>query len=158
MKTKSVDNDNKDSLIKEFETTQDIIKHYDLINMRFGVLIQASTYILIYFGFSTLSTAKQVFLYFFPFIIVLVILLEIIVAKWFRRHRNFAQIKIKRLLEIEKELGWRQFTMVDEAIKSGKEKTTAIRKLLLIYFCIFPFALAVAYFIILICPDKPICP
>lgn len=150
--------DNKESLIREFETTQDIIKHYDIINMRFGVLVQASTYILIYFGFSTLTSNRQVFLYFFPFIIALVILLEIIVAKWFRRHRSFAQIKIRRLLEIEKELGWRQFSMVDEAIKSGKEKTTAIRKLLFVYFCIFPFALAVAYFIILMCPQKAVVP
>ena len=152
------ESDNKDSLFKEFETTQDILKHYDLMNIRFGVLVQASTYILIYFGFSLLSANRQVFLYFFPFIIALVILLEIIVAKWFNRHRSFAQIKIKRLLEIEKELGWRQFSMVDEAIKSGKEKTTAIRKLLLVYFFIFPFALAVAYFIILICPTKSISP
>ncbi len=152
------ESDNKDSLFKEFEMTQDIIKHYDLMNMRFGVLTQASTYILIYFGFNLLSANRQVFLYFFPFIIVLVILLEIIVAKWFRRHRSFAQIKIKRLLEIEKELGWRQFSMIDEAIKSGKEKTTAIRKLLLVYFFIFPFALAITYFIILICPSKSVTP
>jgi hypothetical protein len=70
---------------------------------------------------------------------------------WFKRHRSISQIKIHRILEIEKELGWKQFQMVNEAIKSKKIGSVPIRKMLVVYHMGLPITLVVAYLVILCC-------
>jgi len=70
---------------------------------------------------------------------------------WFKRHRSISQEKIHRILEIEKQLGWRQFSVVDEAVKSGKIESAPVRKLLLIYHLGLPVTLLVLYLVILWC-------
>ena len=81
--------------------------------------------------------------------ILLVIACNILVHMWFKRHRSISQIKIHRILEIERELGWKQFSMVDEAIKLKKIESTPVRKMLIIYHLGLPITLVIAYFVIL---------
>ena len=140
-----------DSLIKEYEATQSMIKHYDDLTMRFGTMTQAGVLIFIGLAFGLLSKEKVMFIYLFPFVILFVIASNILVHMWFKRHRSISQIKIHRILEIEKELGWKQFSMVDEAIKSKKIGSAPVRKMLVIYHLGFPITLIIAYLVILCC-------
>ena len=138
-------------LIKEYEATQDMIKHYDDLIMRFGTMTQAGVLIFVGLAFGLLSKEKEMFMYLFPFVILFVIASNILVYMWFRRHRSISQIKIHRILEIEKELGFKQFSMVDEAIKSKKIESAPVRKMLIIYYLGLPVTLIIAYFVILCC-------
>jgi len=147
----SVAERSQDLLIKEYEATQDMIKHYDDLIMRFGTMTQAGVLIFIGLAFGLLSKEKIMFLYLFPFVILFVIASSILVHLWFKRHRSISQIKIHRILEIEKELGWRQFSMVDEAIKAKRIESTPVRKMLIIYHLGLPVTLIIAYFVILCC-------
>ncbi len=147
----SVAERNHELLIKEYEATQDMIKHYDDLIMRFGTMTQAGVLIFIGLAFGLLSKEKVMFIYLFPFVILFVIACNILVHMWFKRHRSISQIKIHRILEIEKELGWKQFSMVDEAIKSKKIESTPVRKMLIIYHLGLPITLVIAYLVILCC-------
>ncbi len=142
---------NQDLLIKEYEATQDMIKHYDDLIMRFGTMTQAGVLIFIGLAFGLLSKEKIMFLYLFPLVILFVIASNILVHLWFKRHRSISQIKIHRILEIERELGWRQFSMVNEAIKAKRIESTPVREMLIIYHLGLPVTLIIAYFVILCC-------
>lgn len=142
---------NRESLIKEYEAAQDMIKHYDDLTMRFGTMTHIGVLIFLGLVFGLLGKEKEMFVYLFPFVILFVILLSGLVYMWFQRHRSISQIKIQRILEIEKQLGWKQFSVVDEALRSKKMKTTPIRKMLAVYHLGLPVILIVAYFIVLYC-------
>ncbi len=136
-------------LIKEYLATQEMIKHYDDLIMRFGTMTQAGLLIFIGLAFGLLSRNKETFLYVFPFVILFVSISSILVHMWFRRHRSISQIKIHRILEIERELGWKQFSMVDEAIKAGQIEARPVRQMLVVYHLGLPVILVIVYFIIL---------
>ncbi len=138
-------------LMKEYQATQDMIRHYDDLTMRFGTMTQGGVLIFIGLSFGLLSKDRQTFIYLFPFVILFVSICNALVHMWFKRHRSISQEKIHRILEIEKELGWKQFSMVDEAIKSGKIEATPVRKVLVIYHLGLPAILLVAYFVIAFC-------
>ena len=118
-----IEKQNNESLIKEFETTQDMIKHYDSLNLHFGIITETSVFILIGLAFGLLGENSQRFNQLFPFVIILVVILHAWYFAWFMRHRRVTRVKLHRILEIEKQLGWQQFTMVDELLKSKREKT-----------------------------------
>ncbi|MDD5051019.1 MAG: hypothetical protein PHU49_00335 [Syntrophorhabdaceae bacterium] len=136
-------------LIKEYQATQEMIRHYDDLTMRFGTMTQTGVLIFIGLAFGLLSRDRRIFLYLFPFVILFVIMCSILVHMWFKRHRSISQTKLHRILEIEKELGWKQFSMVDDAIKSGKIESKPVRTMLLIYHISLPAILLIAYFIII---------
>jgi hypothetical protein len=136
-------------LIKEYQATQDMVRHYDDITIRFATASQAGVLIFIGLAFNLLNKDSMTFDYLFPFVIVFVSMTNLIVHMWFMRHRAIAQIKIQRILEIEKILGWRQFSLVDTAIKENKVGSKPARNMLLIYHVILPVLLTVAYFVIL---------
>jgi len=136
-----------DSRMREYENTQDMIKHYDNLNLHFGIAVQTSVFILVGFAFGLLGKNNQNFTSLFPFVVILVALLHGWYFTWFSRHRAIARIKIQRIIKLEMELGWRQFTMVDNALKSTQEKTVANRNALTFYLSIMPVLLLVAYFI-----------
>jgi len=138
-------------MIKEHQAAQEMIRHYENLTMRFGTLTQTGILIFIGLAFGFLSRDKETFLYLFPFVIIFVALLSALVHMWFKRHRSIAQIKLHRILQIEKELGWKQSTLVDEAIKAGKFESKPIRKMLVAYHIALPGILLVAYVIILCC-------
>ena len=144
---------NREELIKEYTVTQDMIKHYDDLTMRFGTMSQSAMLIFIALAFGLLSQEKNIFNYLFPFVIVFVIMSNILVYLWFKRHRSISQIKLHRILEIEKLLGWKQFTLVDEAIKTKKVESTPVRRMIAIYYVGLPLILVIAYFVILCCCD-----
>lgn len=139
-----------ESLIKEFETTQDMIKHYDSLNLHFGIITQTSVFILVGLAFGLLGKSSQMFINLFPFVIVLVIILHVWYFSWFSRHRRLTRIKIMRILELEGQLGWQQFTLVNDALKSKKEKTIPNWIMLSIYLLSIPIVLIVAYLTILL--------
>ena len=112
---------NVDSLEKEYLATQEMIKHYDDLSMRFGATTQSGILIFIGLSFGLLINEKQMFIYLFPFVILFVISINLFVASWFSRHRSIPHFKIKRILEIEKIIGWQQFSVVDEALKTKKD-------------------------------------
>jgi uncharacterized membrane protein len=143
----------RDELIKEYEATQDMIKHYDDVTMRFGTMSQSAILIFIGLAFGFLSQQKNIFNHLFPFAIVFVVMSNILVQFWFKRHRSISQIKLRRILEIEKQLGWKQFTLVDEAIKAHKIESTPVRRMILIYHIGLPIILIIAYFVILYCKN-----
>jgi len=142
---------NQESLIKEYDNTQDMIRHYDDITIRFGGLTQSGVLIFIGLSFGLLSKQQDMFLYLFPFVILFVIMINILVHMWFKRHRSISQIKIRRILELEKELGWKQFTLVDEGIKSKKVESQPVRRMIIIYHIGLPVTLIIVYFIIICC-------
>ncbi len=147
----TVDEKRRDSLIKEYEKTQEMVRHYDDLNMRFGTMTQSGVLIFIGLAFGLLSKDKMMFAYLFPCVILFVSMASILVHLWFKRHRSISQIKIGRILEIEKELEWKQFSMVDQAIKAKKIESFPVRKMLLIYHIGLPVTLVLVYFIILYC-------
>ncbi len=142
---------NREFLIKEYEKTQEMVKHYDDLTMRFGTMTQSGVLIFIGLTFGLLSKERLMFTYLFPFVILFVSMASILVHMWFKRHRSISQIKISRILEIEKELGWQQFSLVDEAIKTKKIESAPVRNMLVIYHLGLPLTLIIAYFIILYC-------
>ncbi len=142
---------NREELIREYNATQDMIKHYDDITMRFGTMSQSAILIFIGLAFGLLSQQKIMFNYLFPFVILFVVMLNTLVHLWFKRHRSISQIKLHRILEIEKQLGWKQYTLVDEAIKLKKVESTPVRRMIIIYNIGLPTILIIAYFIILCC-------
>jgi len=144
-----LDNQQTELLVKEYQATQEMIRHYDDLTMRFGSTTQAGVLIFIGLSFGLLTKDKSVFLYVFPVVILFVAMSNLLIHMWFKRHRSITQIKIRRILQIEKELGLRQFTMVDEAFKSGKVESRPIRKMLKIYYCVLPVVLAIVYLIVL---------
>ncbi len=137
--------------MKEYQATQEMIRHYDDLTMRFGAMTQAGVLIFVGLAFGLLTKDKVIFLYVFPVVILFVGMSSIVVHMWFKRHRSISQVKIRRILQIEKELGWKQFSMVDEAIKAGQVESSPVRKVLKIYHLGLPVVLAVAYLIILYC-------
>ena len=137
----------QDSLIKEYENTQEMIKHYDDIAIRFGSITQSGVLIFIGLSFSLLSNQNEMFVYLFPFVILFVIMNNVLVHMWFQRHRSISQIKIRRILEIEREIGWKQFSQVNEAIKSKKVEYFPVRYMILIYHVGLPAILIIAYFV-----------
>jgi UDP-N-acetylmuramyl pentapeptide phosphotransferase/UDP-N-acetylglucosamine-1-phosphate transferase len=137
--------------MKEYQATQDMIRHYDDLTMRFGTMTQGGVLIFIGLAFGLLTKDRPTFIYLFPFVILFVSICNALVHMWFKRHRSISQEKIHRILEIEKELGWKQFLMVDEAIKSGKIESAPIRKVLVIYHLGLPAILVAAYFVIVFC-------
>jgi hypothetical protein len=139
----------RDELVKEYQATQDMIKHYDDLTMRFGTMTQSAILIFIGLAFGLLSQQKNMFNYLFPFVIVFVVMSNLLGHLWFKRHRSISQIKLRRILEIEKQLGWMQFTLVDEAIKSEKIESKPVRKMLVVYHIGLPLILIMAYFVIL---------
>jgi hypothetical protein len=145
----ATDNHREESLIKEYQATQDMIRHYDDISMRFGAASSVGIYILIGLAFGLLSKDKLIFTYLFPFVIVFVAMSHLITHMMFKRHRSIAQIKISRILEIEKELHWQQFSLVDKAIKAGKIESAPVRKMLSVYQWGLPLVLLCAYFVII---------
>ncbi len=138
-----------ESLEKEYQATQDMIKHYDDLTMRFGATTQSGVLIFIGLAFGLLSKEKEMFLYLFPFVILFVVSINLFVSSWFQRHRSISQYKIQRILEIEKQIGWKQFTLVDEAFKANKITSTAVRNILKIYFWTMPITLMIAYSIVI---------
>ena len=142
---------NHESMIKEYEKTQDMIKHYDDITMRFGTMTQSGVLIFIGLAFGLLSQERVMFIYLFPFVILFITMINIMVHMWFKRHRSISQIKIHRILEIERQLGWKQFSLVDEAIKSNRVESQPVRRMILIYHVSLPLILVIAYFVILYC-------
>ena len=94
-------------LIKEYQATQDMIRHYDDLTMRFDAMTQGGVLILLGLGFGLLSKDRLTFLVLFPFVIVFTSMVSLVVHLWFKRHRSISQIKLKRIFEIEKELGWK---------------------------------------------------
>jgi len=149
--TVTVDEINRDSLTKEYDKTQEMIRHYDDLTMRFGTMTQSGVLIFIGLAFGLLSKDKTMFTYLFPFVILFVSMASVLVHMWFKRHRSISQIKISRILEIEKELGWKQFSMVDQAIKAKRIESAPVRKMLIAYHMGLPITLILAYFIILYC-------
>lgn len=145
------DNQKTESLMKEYQATQDMIRHYDDISMRFGALTQAGLFIFVGLAFGLLSKDKLTFLYLFPFVILFVGMSNYVAHMMFKRHRSISQVKIHRILEIEKELGWRQFSMVDEAIKAGKIESKPVRKMLIVFQLGLPLVLVIVYFVIFYC-------
>ncbi len=145
----SASDQNRESIMKEYEKTQDMIKHYDDITMRFGTMTQSGVLIFVGLTFGLLSQEKKMFIHLFPFVILFIILINIMVHMWFKRHRSISQIKIHRILEIERELGWKQFSLVDEAIKSNRVESQPVRRMILIYHVSLPVILGIAYFVIL---------
>jgi hypothetical protein len=141
---------NNESLMSEFETTQDMIKHYDTLNLHFGIITETSVFILIGLAFGLLGKDTQKFIQLFPFVIVLVLILHAWYFAWFMRHRRVTRIKLHRILQIEKELGWQQFTLVDQALKSKKEKTIPNWTMLMVYLVSIPFVLIISYFVVLL--------
>ena len=93
--------------MKEYQATQDMVRRYDDIMIRFALMSQAGVLILIGLAFGFLTKDQTTFFYLFPFVIVFVGMANLVVHMWFRRHRAIAQTKIRRLLDIERELGWR---------------------------------------------------
>jgi len=138
-------------LIKEYQFTQEMIRHYDDLIMRFGTFTQTGVLIFIGLAFGLLGKDTRTFLYLFPFVILFVAICNVLVHMWFKRHRSIARAKIRRILELERELGWSQFTVVDEAIKSGKIESAPVRKMLVIYHLGLPVILLVVYVIIRYC-------
>lgn len=136
-----------DSRMREYERTQDMIKHYDNLNLHFGIVVQTSVFILVGFAFGLLGKDNENFKSLFPFVVILVALLHVWYFTWFSRHRTIIRIKIQRILELERELGWKQFVLVDESLKSKKGKTVENRTALAWYLGIMPVLLLVAYFI-----------
>lgn len=59
-----------DLLMKEYQATQDMIRHYDDLTMRFGAMTQGGVLIFIGLGFGLLGKERLTFLYLFPFVIV----------------------------------------------------------------------------------------
>jgi hypothetical protein len=149
--TMTVDEQSRNSMIKEYEKTQEMVRHYDDLTMRFGTMTQSGVLIFIGLAFGLLSKDKIMFVYLFPFVILFVSMASLLVHMWFKRHRSISQIKIRRILEMEKELGWKQFSMVDQAIKAKKIESAPVRKMLVIYHLGLPVTLILAYFIILYC-------
>lgn len=139
---------NQEQLTKEYQATQDMIRHYDDLTMRFGTMTSGGILIFIGLAFGLLSKDRTAFLYLFPFVILFVSVYSALAHMWFKRHRSISQLKIHRILDIEKELGWKQFSTVDEAIKSGKIESAPVRKMLVIYHLALPTILVVAYFVI----------
>jgi hypothetical protein len=145
------DDQKTESLMKEYQATQDMIKHYDDISMRFGAASSVGLFIFIGLAFGLLSKDKLTFIYLFPFVILFVAMSHFITHMMFKRHRSISQIKIRRILEIEKELQWKQFTLVDEAIKAGQIESRPVGKMLSVYQWVLPFVLTIAYFVIIFC-------
>ncbi len=148
MKNKNV-SDQKKSLIEEYKLTQDMIKHFDDLNMRLGTMSQSAILIFIGVAFGLLSQQKQIFIYLFPFVIIFVAISNLLVNLWFRRHRSISRIKLKRILAIEKQLGWKQFSLVDEAIASNKISSIPIRNMIVVYQVALSLLLLAAYFVII---------
>jgi hypothetical protein len=142
---------NHESLINEYGKTQEMIIHYDDITLRFGSIIQSGVLILIGLSFGILSKERSMFLHLFPFVIIFVSLTNYLVYLWFKRHRAISQIKIQRILEIEKQLGWKQFLLVDKAFSNKTIRTAPARTMIIIYLFVEPLILAVAYLVILFC-------
>ena len=147
----STKKNNKEFLIKEYEYTQDMIRHFDDIMIRFGTMSQTGVLIFIGLAFSILSKDRTTFLYMFPFVIVFVAITSLVSHMWFRRYRAIAQIKILRILAIEKMLGWQQFSLVDNAIKKKKIESKPARNMIVIYLLSLPVLLVAAYIVILCC-------
>jgi hypothetical protein len=124
-------------------------RHYDDISLRFATMSQAGVLIFIGLAFGLLSKDRTTFLFLFPFVIVFVTAANIVTHAMFRRHVDITKIKINRLLELEKQLGWRQFSLVDEAIKARKVGWWPVRKVLRFYHLTLPIVLVIAYLIIL---------
>jgi len=144
-----LENQQTELLVKEYQATQDMIRHYDDLTMRFSSMTHAGVLIFIGLSFGLLTKDKSVFLYVFPVVILFVAISNLLIHMWFKRHRSIAQIKIRRILQIEKELGLRQFTMVDEAFKSGEVESRPVRKMLKIYYFGLPVVLSIVYLIVL---------
>ncbi len=140
-----------ESLMKEYQATQDMIRHYDDISMRFGAASRVGLFIFIGLAFGLLTKDKLTFIYLFPFVILFVALSNFITHMMFKRHRSISQVKIHRILEIEKELNWKQFTLVDKAIKAGKIESQPVRKMLIVSQWALPLVLVIAYFVIFYC-------
>ena len=145
-----IEKQDNESLIKEFETTQDMIKHYDSLNLHFGIITETSVFILIGLAFGLLGENSQRFNQLFPFVIILVVILHAWYFAWFMRHRRVTRVKLHRILEIEKQLGWQQFTMVDELLKSKREKTIPNWIMLSVYLVSIPIVLVISYFFVLL--------
>ena len=145
------DEQSREELVKEYEVTQDMIKHYDDLTMRFGAISQSAILIFVGLAFGLLSQEKNMFNYIFPFVILFVVISNTLVHLWFKRHRSISQIKLHRILEIEKQLGWKQFTLVDEAIKLKKVQSTPVRRMIVFYHIGLPLILIIAYIVILCC-------
>jgi hypothetical protein len=143
--------ENIELLVKEYQATQEMIRHYDDITMRFATMSQTGMLIFIGLAFGLLSRHRTTFLYLFPFVILFVAMTSLIMHMWFRRHRGISQIKIHRILEIESKLGWQQFSLVDEAIRSRKIESKPVRIMLVFYHLSLPVILIAAYLIILYC-------
>ena len=140
---------NQEFLIKKYEKTQDMMKHYDDITIRFGSISQSGVLIFIGLSFGLLSKQNEMFSYLFPFVILFVIMINVLDFMWFRRHRSISQIKIHRILEIEKEIGWKQFSMVDKEFKSKKIESFPVRYMILIYLISQPIILIIAYLVVI---------
>jgi len=141
--------ENQESLMEEYQATQEMVRHYDDIMIRFASMSQAGVLIFIGLAFGFLSKDQTIFFYLFPFVIVFVAMTNLVVHMWFKRHRAIAQIKIRRLLELENKLGWQQFSLVNDAIKSKKVESKPVRNMLVLYHLSLPILLVVAYVVIL---------
>jgi hypothetical protein len=138
-------------LFKEYQATQDMIRHYDDITMRFATMSQAGVLIFVGLAFGLLSKDRPTFIYLFPCVILFVIIANIVVQMMFNRHRAISQIKIHRMLEIEKRLGFQQFSLVDDAIRMKKIVSIPIRNMVLFYHFALPVILVIAYIVIFFC-------
>ena len=54
-----VEEQNRDELVKEYQANQDMIKHYDDLNMRIGTMTQSAILIFIGLTFGLLSQQKK---------------------------------------------------------------------------------------------------
>jgi hypothetical protein len=90
-----IDEQSMEELIKEYDATQDMIKHYDDLTMRFGTMTQSAILIFIDLAFGRLSQQKNMFNSLFPFVILFVIMSNTLGHLWFKRHRSISQIKLR---------------------------------------------------------------
>ena len=74
----STERNDNESLIKEYEKTQDMIRHYDDITIRFSGMTQSGVLIFIGLSFGLLSKQHEMFLYLFPLVILFVIMINLL--------------------------------------------------------------------------------
>jgi len=138
------------NMIHEYDRTQDMIRHYDDIAIRFSGIIHSGVLIFVGLSFGILTNTNVMFIYLFPVVILFVILANTLTYYSFVRHRSISQLKIKRILELEKQIGHRQFSIVDEAFQTNSIEAFPIKLLVKIYVFGLPLTLSLTYLLILV--------
>jgi hypothetical protein len=141
-------NEESEKLIKEYETTQEMIKHYEILTMRFAAISQTNVFILVGLAFTLLKENFGIFKLLFPFVLVMVVAMHGFFYWWFQRHRVVERVRINNILRIEAQLGWKQHGNIrDELDKIKKTKSWPIRYLIYSYLIGMPIVLLVIYIV-----------